>query len=103
MTGATRRQLDYWSRLGLVHPRSRWGERFFNFSDLVAVETLRRLAAGKSRRDASAGRSTRSNANLAARARPYHLCAFRYAAPRSWFTSPVRGAAPSSRSAGSCS
>lgn len=45
MTGATRRQLDYWSRLGLVHPRSRWGERFFNFSDLVAVETLRRLAA----------------------------------------------------------
>jgi tetratricopeptide (TPR) repeat protein len=45
ITGTTRRQLEYWSRLGLVRPRSRWGERFFNFSDLVAVETLNRLAA----------------------------------------------------------
>lgn len=45
ITGTTRRQLEYWSRLGLVHPRARWGERFFNFSDLVAVETLNRLAA----------------------------------------------------------
>jgi tetratricopeptide (TPR) repeat protein len=45
MTGATRRQLDYWSRLRLLQPRSRWGERFFNFSDLVAVEALRRLTA----------------------------------------------------------
>ena len=45
MTGATRQQLDYWSRLRLLQPRSRWGERFFNFSDLVAVETLRRLTA----------------------------------------------------------
>lgn len=45
ITGTTRRQLEYWSRLGLVHPRARWGERFFNFSDLVAVQTLNRLAA----------------------------------------------------------
>ena len=45
MTGATRRQLDYWARLGLVHPRARWGERFFGFADLVAVETLRRITA----------------------------------------------------------
>ena len=45
ITGTTRRQLEYWSRLGLVHPRARWGERFFNFTDLVAVETLNRLAA----------------------------------------------------------
>lgn len=44
MTGATPRQLDYWARLGLVCPRARWGERFFSFSDLVAVETLNRLA-----------------------------------------------------------
>jgi len=28
-----------------VRPRARWGERFFNFTDLVAVETLNRLAA----------------------------------------------------------
>ncbi len=45
MTGATRQQLDYWARLGLVRPRARWGERFFGFSDLVAVETLRRVTA----------------------------------------------------------
>ena len=55
MTGATRRQLDYWARLGLVHPRARWGERFFGFADLVAVETLRRITerrvpAGRLRR-----------------------------------------------------
>ena len=43
MTGATRQQLDYWARLRLLQPRSRWGERFFDFSDLVAVEALRRL------------------------------------------------------------
>lgn len=45
MTGATRQQLEYWSRLRLLQPRSRWGERFFNFTDLVAVEALRRLTA----------------------------------------------------------
>jgi tetratricopeptide (TPR) repeat protein len=28
-------------------PRSRWGEHFFNFSDLVALETIKRLAARK--------------------------------------------------------
>jgi tetratricopeptide (TPR) repeat protein len=55
MTGATHRQLDYWARLGLVHPRARWGERFFGFADLVAVETLsrlteRRIPAGRLRR-----------------------------------------------------
>jgi tetratricopeptide (TPR) repeat protein len=45
ITGASRRQLEYWARLGLVRPRARWGQRFFNFSDIVAVETLSRLAA----------------------------------------------------------
>jgi tetratricopeptide (TPR) repeat protein len=55
MTGATRRQLNYWARLGLVNPRVRWGERFFGFSDLVAVETIRRITerrvpAGRLRR-----------------------------------------------------
>src|SRR5260370_78722 len=42
MTGATRQQLDYWSRLRLLQPRSRWGERFFSFSGLVGVEALGR-------------------------------------------------------------
>src|ERR1035437_9361653 len=45
MIGISRRELDYWTRLRLVIPRSRWGERFFNFSDLVALETIKRLAA----------------------------------------------------------
>jgi tetratricopeptide (TPR) repeat protein len=45
MIGVTRRELDYWTRLRLVLPRARWGERFFSFSDLVAVETIKRLAA----------------------------------------------------------
>ncbi len=44
MMGITRRELNYWVRLRLVLPRSRWGERFFNFSDLVALETIKRLA-----------------------------------------------------------
>jgi tetratricopeptide (TPR) repeat protein len=56
MTGATRRQLDHWARLGLVHPRARWGERFFGFADLVAVETIRRVTS----RRVSAGRLRRA-------------------------------------------
>jgi tetratricopeptide (TPR) repeat protein len=47
MIGVSRRELDYWTRLRLVLPRSRWGERFFDFSDLVAVETIKGLAARK--------------------------------------------------------
>ena len=45
MMGISRRELNYWTRLRLVLPRARWGERFFNFSDLVALETIKRLAA----------------------------------------------------------
>jgi tetratricopeptide (TPR) repeat protein len=47
MIGVSRRQVDYWTRLRLVLPRARWGERFFSFSDLVALETIKRLAARK--------------------------------------------------------
>jgi tetratricopeptide (TPR) repeat protein len=47
MMGVSRRELDYWTRLRLVLPRARWGEKFFNFSDLVALETIKRLAARK--------------------------------------------------------
>lgn len=47
MTGVSRRELEYWTRLRLVLPRARWGERFFDFSDLVALETIKRLAARK--------------------------------------------------------
>lgn len=45
MMGISHRELNYWTRLRLVLPRARWGERFFNFSDLVALETIKRLAA----------------------------------------------------------
>jgi tetratricopeptide (TPR) repeat protein len=45
MIGVSRRELDYWTRLRLVLPLARWGERFFSFSDLVALETIKRLAA----------------------------------------------------------
>src|ERR1700739_2992546 len=60
MMGAPRRELDYWTRLRLVLPRARWGERFFNFSDLVALETIKRLAA----RRVPAGRIRRAIAAL---------------------------------------
>jgi tetratricopeptide (TPR) repeat protein len=47
MIGVTRRELEYWTRLRLVLPRARWGERFFGFSDLVALEAIKRLAERK--------------------------------------------------------
>jgi tetratricopeptide (TPR) repeat protein len=43
--GFTRRQLDYWARLKLISPEARWGDRFYNFTDLVALETLKRMVA----------------------------------------------------------
>ncbi len=45
MLGVTRRQLDYWAKLRLVEPRARWGERFYSFADLVALETVKRLTS----------------------------------------------------------
>ena len=36
-------RLRYWERLRLVHPQARWGERFYNFGDLVALRTIKRL------------------------------------------------------------
>src|SRR5271157_1683195 len=45
MIGVSRSELDYLTRLRLVFPRARWGERFFSFSDLVALETIKRLTA----------------------------------------------------------
>jgi len=56
MMGVSRRELDYWTRLRLLLPRARWGERFFNFSDLVALETIKRLSA----RNVPAGRIRRA-------------------------------------------
>ena len=36
-------RLRYWESLELVRPQARWGERFYNFGDLVALRTLQRL------------------------------------------------------------
>ncbi len=43
--GVSSRQLSYWEKLRLVKPQARWGERFYSFSDLVAVETIKELAS----------------------------------------------------------
>jgi tetratricopeptide (TPR) repeat protein len=43
MLGITRRQMDYWASLKLVSPEKRWSERFYSFSDLVALETVKQL------------------------------------------------------------
>lgn len=40
-------RLRYWEKLRLVHPRARWGERFYSFGDLVALETVKRLTERK--------------------------------------------------------
>ena len=45
--GLDRRQLKYWERLQLVRPRARWGERFYSFGDLVALETIKSLTERK--------------------------------------------------------
>ena len=44
MLGIGRAKLGYWARLRLVSPRARWGTRFYNFSDLVALEAIRKIA-----------------------------------------------------------
>lgn len=43
IVGLNQRQLRYWERLRLVRPRTRWRERFYSFTDLVALETIKRL------------------------------------------------------------
>lgn len=47
IVGLEPRRLRYWERLRLIHPRTRWGERFYSFSDLVAIETIKRLTDRK--------------------------------------------------------
>ena len=41
--GLDPRRLRYWERLRLVHPRARWGERFYSFGDLLALRTIQRI------------------------------------------------------------
>jgi len=41
--GVRRGRLLYWERLRLVRPRARWGQRFYSFSDLVALRSLQQV------------------------------------------------------------
>jgi tetratricopeptide (TPR) repeat protein len=36
-------RLLYWERLRFIRPRARWGERFYSFSDLVALRSLQQI------------------------------------------------------------
>jgi tetratricopeptide (TPR) repeat protein len=42
--GVEEKRLAYWERLRLVKSRARWGERFYYFTDLVALRALQSLA-----------------------------------------------------------
>ncbi len=39
----TEKQLDYWGRLRLVDPKKRWGERSYDFRDLITLRTAKQL------------------------------------------------------------
>jgi tetratricopeptide (TPR) repeat protein len=39
----TEKQLNYWERLRLVGPKRRWGERFYDFRDLISLRTAKQL------------------------------------------------------------
>jgi tetratricopeptide (TPR) repeat protein len=41
--GLTGKQLDYWDRLRLVSPRKEKGNRFYDFSDLIGLRTVKQL------------------------------------------------------------
>lgn len=41
--GLTEKQLSYWERLGLVHPRKQWGQKFYRFPDLISLRTVKHL------------------------------------------------------------
>lgn len=43
--GISERQLQYWERLHLIRPRTRWGEKFYTFQDLISLRTIKQLTA----------------------------------------------------------
>lgn len=40
-------RIRYWERLRLVRPAARWGERFYNFGDLVALRSIQRITLNR--------------------------------------------------------
>jgi tetratricopeptide (TPR) repeat protein len=47
IVGVDERRLRYWERLRLIRPRIRWKERFYDFGDLVALRTIKRLTEAR--------------------------------------------------------
>jgi len=45
--GVSEHQLQYWERLHLVRPRTRWGEKFYTFQDLISLRTIKQLTAAR--------------------------------------------------------
>jgi len=43
IVGVDAARLRYWNRLRLVVPSARWGERFYNFGDLVALRSVKAI------------------------------------------------------------
>lgn len=43
IVGVEPARLRYWQRLRLVVPNARWGERFYNFGDLVALRSIKTI------------------------------------------------------------
>jgi tetratricopeptide (TPR) repeat protein len=47
IVGVEPSRLRYWRRLRLVVPRAQWGEHFYNFSDLVALRSIKTITEGR--------------------------------------------------------
>ena len=47
IVGVEEKQLAYWLRLGLVRPRRRWGQEFYDFNHLISLRTIKQLTTCK--------------------------------------------------------
>ncbi|HLW81480.1 MAG TPA: tetratricopeptide repeat protein [Candidatus Acidoferrales bacterium] len=47
IVGVDAARLRYWQRLRLVVPSTRWGERFYNFGDLVALRSIKSITESR--------------------------------------------------------
>ncbi|MGB6484976.1 MAG: tetratricopeptide repeat protein [Candidatus Acidiferrales bacterium] len=70
IVGVDPSRLRYWRRLRLVVPQARWGEHFYNFTDLVALRSIktiteRRIPARKLLRAVAALQGSDPKVNIA--------------------------------------
>ncbi len=47
IVGLEAKQLAYWQRLGLVSPRKRWGQEFYDFNHLISLRAIKQLTSHK--------------------------------------------------------